>query len=92
VNDYHRKTIIINLQKSAGITEISQKDGWLRLKLSDFDMESISKLYALPDYTGRVKVLAGTDPAIALKLKGSAVVDEAVRFVRSYAYSKGIQQ
>ena len=73
----------------AGITEISQKEGWLSLKLADFNMESISKLYALPEYNGRVKVLAGTDPAVALKLKGSAVVDEAVRFVRAYAYSKG---
>jgi transcription-repair coupling factor (superfamily II helicase) len=70
-----------------GITEISQKEGWLRLKLADFNMESISRLYALPDYTGRVKVLAGTDPAIALKLKGLAVVDEAVKFVRAYASS-----
>jgi len=72
-----------------GITEISQKDGWLRLKLVDFNLESISKLYALPEYTGRVKVLAGTDPAVALKLQSSAVVDEAVRFVRAFAYSKG---
>ena len=71
----------------AGITEISQKEGWLRLKLAEFDMESVSKLYARPEYTGRVKVLAGTDPAIALKLKGPAVVDEAVRFVRAYASS-----
>ena len=72
-----------------GITEISQKDGWLRLKLVDFNLESISKLYALPEYTGRVKVLAGTDPAVALKLQSSAVVDEAVKFVRAFAYSKG---
>jgi len=70
-----------------GITEISQREGWLRLRLSDFNMESVSKLYSLPDYTGRVKVLAGTDPAIALKLKGSAVVDEAVKFVRAYAFA-----
>jgi hypothetical protein len=49
-------------------------------------MESISALYTLPDYTGRIKVLAGTDPVIALKLVGGSVVDEAVKFVRSYAY------
>ena len=70
---------------NAGITELSQNEGWLRLKLANFSMESISKLYALPEYTGRVKVLAGTDPAIALKLKSAAVVDEAVSFVRAYA-------
>ncbi|MDR0489758.1 MAG: transcription-repair coupling factor [Oscillospiraceae bacterium] len=68
----------------AGITEISQKDGWLQLKLSDFNMESISRLYDTPEYTGRVRVVAGTAPAIALKIKGSAVLDEAVRFVRAY--------
>jgi len=69
-----------------GIREISQKEGWLNLKLTDFNMESISKLYTLPDYNGRVKILAGTDPAIALKLSGGAVVDEAVKFVRSFNY------
>ena len=73
----------------AGISEISQKEGWLRLKLEDFSMERVSRLYALPEYTGRVKVLAGTDPAIALKIKGPAVVDEAVRFVRAYANESG---
>ena len=71
-----------------GITEISQNEGWLRLKLADFNMESVSKLYSLPEYTGRVKVLAGTSPAIALKLNGPAVVDEAVRFVRAYAFAQ----
>ena len=69
-----------------GITEISQKEGWLNLKISDFNMENISKLYALPDYNGRVKVVAGTDPVIALKLAGGGVIDEAVKFVRSYGY------
>jgi len=69
-----------------GIREISQKEGWLNLKLTDFNMESISKLYTLPDYSGRVKVLAGTDPALAFKLTGGAVVDEAVKFVRSFSY------
>jgi len=72
----------------AGITEISQKDGWLRLKLSDFKMESISALDALPEYTDRVKVLVGTDPAISLKIKSPAIVDEAVKFVRAYASSR----
>jgi transcription-repair coupling factor (superfamily II helicase) len=70
-----------------GITEISQKEGWLSVKLNDFNMESISTLYALPDYAGRIKVLAGTDPTVALKLAGGAVVDEAVKLVRSFAYA-----
>jgi len=69
-----------------GIKEISQKEGWLNFKLTDFCLENISNLYTLPDYSGRVKVLAGTDPAITLKLVGGSVVDEAVKFVRSYGY------
>jgi len=70
-----------------GIREISQRDGWLRLKLAEFNMESVSKLYALPEYDGRIKVIAGSEPIITLKLKASSVVDEAVRFVRAYAYA-----
>jgi transcription-repair coupling factor (superfamily II helicase) len=69
-----------------GIKEISQKEGWLNFKLSEFKMESISMLYTLSDYSGRIKVLAGTDPALALKLTGGAVVDEAVKFVRSFGH------
>jgi len=69
-----------------GIREISQKEGWLNLKLTEFSLENISKLYSLPDYSGRVKVLAGTDPTITFKLSGGSVVDEAVKFVRSYGY------
>jgi hypothetical protein len=41
----------------------------------------------LPDFAGRIKVLAGTDPAIALKLSGGPVVDDAVKLVRSFAYA-----
>jgi len=71
-----------------GIREISQRDGWLRLKLVDFSMDSISTLYSLPAYTGRIKVVAGAEPTVALKLTtGASVVDEAVRFVRAYAHS-----
>jgi len=69
-----------------GIKEISQKEGSINFKFSEFNLENISTLYTLPDYAGRVKVLAGTDPAIAVKLAGGSVVDEAVKFVRSYAY------
>jgi len=74
----------------AGITEISQKDGQLRLKLAEFDMERVSHLHAIPEYTGRVRVVAGAgaEPMIALKLGKASVVDEAVRFVRAY-FNKG---
>ncbi len=68
----------------AGIADISQKAGSLRLKLVDFDMNKISALYNMPEYKGRVKVEAGVDPVISLKLRSSSIVDEAVKFVRAY--------
>jgi len=69
---------------NAGILEISQKAGWLRLRLSDFDMNRVSALYNMPEYKGRVRIEAGTVPVIALKLKTSNVIDEATKFVRAY--------
>ena len=69
-----------------GVTEISQREGWIRLKLSEFDLHSFTRLYGLPEYNERIKILAGTHPIIALKLvKGNIVVDEAVKLVRNYA-------
>ena len=68
----------------AGIADISQKAGLLRLKLNDFDMNRISALYNMPEYKGRVKVEAGVDPVISLKLRSAKIVDEAVKFVRAY--------
>ena len=68
----------------AGITDISQKSGSLWLKLGEFDMNRISALYSMPEYNGRLKVEAGTDPVISLKLRSSKIVDEAVKFVRAY--------
>ena len=69
---------------AVGISEISQKAGWLRLRLNDFDMNRVSALYSLPEYKGRVKIEAGTVPVIALKLHASSVIDEATKFVRAY--------
>jgi len=69
----------------AGIREIAQKDGWLRFKLSEFDMAAVSALYAMPEYKGRVRVEAGTEPNIALKIRGGRnILDEAAKFVKDY--------
>ncbi|SHH79088.1 transcription-repair coupling factor [Sporobacter termitidis DSM 10068] len=69
---------------AVGISEISQKGGWLRLQLTDFDMNRVSALYSMPEYKGRVKIEAGTVPVIALKLRAPNVIDEATKFVRAY--------
>jgi transcription-repair coupling factor (superfamily II helicase) len=67
-----------------GISEISQKAGWLRLKLDDFDFNRVSALYNQPDYKGRIKIEAGVAPMITLKLKSADVISEATKFVRAY--------
>jgi transcription-repair coupling factor (superfamily II helicase) len=69
----------------AGISDISQKAGYLRLKLENFDMNRISTLYGMGEYKGRLKIEAGLVPAVSLKLRSSKPVDEAMRFVRAYA-------
>ncbi|MCL2462875.1 MAG: hypothetical protein FWF44_09435 [Defluviitaleaceae bacterium] len=70
----------------AGVTEISQREGWLRLKLAEFNLERVSTLHSQPEYKGNLRVLAGgTEPAIALKLQGHDVVEDAVKFVRAFA-------
>jgi hypothetical protein len=48
-------------------------------------MDVVSALYGLPEYKGRVRVEAGTDPNIALKLRGGKnILDEAAKFVKDY--------
>lgn len=69
----------------AGISEITQKAGYLRLRLTDFDMNRVSALYSKPEYKGRVKIEAGAVPVISLKIRAANVVDEATKFVRAYA-------
>lgn len=76
------------LASAADITEISQKGGWIRFRLEDFDLNQVSALYARADYKGRIKVEAGTEPVVALKPKGKRVVDEAMVFVRDYVAAR----
>ena len=74
----------------AGITEISQKGGWLSYKLADFDMAVISNLYNLEEYRGKLKVEAGSSPGVSLKLNtGADVIRQSVKFIRAY---KGMQK
>ena len=71
----------------AGITDISQKSGFLRFAPADFDMARISELYARPEYKNRVKVEAGREsPCLSLKLQsGKRVIDAARAFVEAWA-------
>ena len=70
----------------AGITDISQKQGYLRFTVKDFDMETVSALYATPEYKGRLRVEAGSKPCLSLKIKSKGrVIDEARRFAAAWA-------
>ena len=69
----------------AGVTDISQKQGYLKFTLRDFDMEKLSALYARPEYKGRLRVEAGSKPCVSLKIKAKGrVIDEARAFVREW--------
>ena len=65
----------------AGITDITQKQGYLRFTVKEFDMEKVSRLYAMPEYKGALKVEAGSKPCLSVKIKSkSRVIDEARKF------------
>ena len=69
----------------AGLTDIVQKGGALRFTFRDFDFERISALYARENWKGRVKVEAGTSPAVALRLLNKRrILEEARAFIRDY--------
>jgi len=73
----------------AGVTDISQKSGFLRFALREFDMARVSALYARPEYRGRVRVEAGKDPCLSLKLQsGRRVIETARAFVKAWAETK----
>ncbi len=70
-----------------GITDISQKGGFLRFVFADgeFDFAAVSAVYARDDWRGRVKVEAGGKPAVALKLMSKRrILEEARAFVTAY--------
>ncbi len=70
---------------AAGITDITQKSGELRITLDGFDMERVSALYAQSRYKGRLRVEAAKKPTLVLRLKtGSRVLDEAARLIEDW--------
>ncbi|MBR5294213.1 MAG: transcription-repair coupling factor [Oscillospiraceae bacterium] len=69
----------------AGIADISQKSGFIRFVLTEFDMQRVSELYAQPKYKNRVKVEAGNKPCLSLKLQsGKRIIETAREFVADW--------
>ncbi len=76
----------------AGIADISQKSGFVRFVLEDFDMRRVSELYARSKYRNRVKVEAGSKPCISLKLlSGKRVIEAAREFVADYKATETVE-
>ena len=75
----------------AGITDIAQKQGYIRFTVRDFDMEKVSSLYATEEYRGRLRVEAGSKPCLSLKIKAkNRVIDEARRFCADWGRDKEV--
>ena len=90
VNSLIHVALLRGEASQAGLTDIVQKGGALRFSFRDFDFERISALYAKEPWKGRVKVEAGTAPAVAVKLMSKRrILEEARAFVRDYAALKG---
>ena len=69
----------------AGISDISQKAGFLNFTLAEFDFERVSALYGREEYKGRIKVEAGSKPCVSLKLKSKRrTLEEARAFVSAW--------
>ena len=86
VNALIHVAILRGEASAVGITDIAQKGGVLRFVFDEFDFGAISALYAQEPWHGRVKVQAGQNPAVGLKLNSPRrVLEEARDFIRAYA-------
>ncbi len=75
----------------AGITDLSQKNGRLQVKLKQFDMEHFTVLLGMPEYRGRLQLVPGGVPCISLKLVPKVhTIDQARKFVQHWTAAQGI--
>ena len=85
VNSLIHVSLLRGEATSAGITEINQKADSLWFSLADFSLDQVSSLYNRPEFKGRVKIEAGVNPVVSLKVrKGADTIEEARRFIRAY--------
>jgi len=75
-----------SIAASCMISEISQKDNALMLKLAQHDFRAVSALCSEPSYKGRIRFSAGDAACITLRLSpGESVVKAADKLVRQYS-------
>ena len=69
----------------AGISDISQKGNMLYFKVENFDMETLSALYAQKEFKNCVRLEAGREPRLGLKLKpGARPIPEARALIAAW--------
>ncbi|MCL1828399.1 MAG: transcription-repair coupling factor [Oscillospiraceae bacterium] len=69
----------------AGISEISQKAGFLKFKIAVFDPAKVSSFYGFPEFKDRVRIEASAVPTLSLKTVSKNVTEEARSLVAAYA-------
>ena len=70
----------------AGVSDIAQKGAMMYFKTEDFAMERLSALYAMPRFKNRVKLEAGREPRLGLKLRpGERPIEAARELVTAWA-------
>lgn len=84
VDELIRVALLRGEAADAGIAEITQKNSRLVFRLLDFNMEQISALYNAKGYQGKLRVEAGTDPCISLKLDKRGILEQTTDFIRAY--------
>jgi transcription-repair coupling factor (superfamily II helicase) len=90
VNTLIQVALLRGEASQVGITDIAQKGGSVRFVFGEFDFARISTLYAQDAWKGRVKVEAGSKPAVAMKLLSKRrILEEARKFVSDYASLEG---
>ena len=75
---------------ASGISDIVQKGASVNFFLRDFDLQKISALAAERKYQGRLVVVPGDKPCIALRLKkGEDALKWSTRLVEDLARTEG---
>ncbi|MDY3280821.1 transcription-repair coupling factor, partial [Dysosmobacter sp.] len=74
----------------AGVSDITQKGGLLKLTLGAFRPEALVQVVSLARYKGRLTLSAGEIPMLTLKLKpGGDVLEEALELVEELRQRQG---
>ncbi|MGM9662716.1 MAG: transcription-repair coupling factor [Oscillospiraceae bacterium] len=74
----------------AGVADITQKGDTVLLRLGEVDVQRLAAVCGLAKYRGRLRLLAGEEPGLSLRLKkGEDVLESALALVEDLKLSGG---